>query len=115
MYKQGDILLIPIPFSDLTSNKKRPVLVISNNLYNSKADDIVVAAITSNVKIKEYTVLFTEKDLQEGDLEVDSCIRADKIYSLSQDIIRKFGAVNSEIMEAVKRKIYMLISDNKVI
>lgn len=111
MYKQGDILLIPIPYSNLTSNKKRPVLVISNNLYNSTADDIVVAAITSNVKIKEYTVLFTEKDLQEGDLEVDSCIRADKIYTLSQGIvIRKFGAVNTEIMEAVKRKIYMLIS-----
>lgn len=58
MYKQGDILLILIPYSDLTSNKKRPVLVISNNLYNSKADDIVVAAITSNVKIKEYSVKY---------------------------------------------------------
>ena len=31
MYKQGEILLIPIPFSDLSSNKKRPVLVISND------------------------------------------------------------------------------------
>lgn len=36
MYKQGDILLISIPFSDLSSNKKRPVLVLSNDDYNSK-------------------------------------------------------------------------------
>jgi hypothetical protein len=33
MYKQGDILLIPVPFSDLTSNKKRlflfyPMIII---------------------------------------------------------------------------------------
>ena len=30
MFKQGDILLIPIPYTDLTTNKQRPVLVLSN-------------------------------------------------------------------------------------
>jgi mRNA interferase MazF len=41
MYKQGDILLVPIPFSDLTSSKKRPVLVLSNSEYNSQTEDML--------------------------------------------------------------------------
>jgi mRNA interferase MazF len=35
--EQGDILLIPIPFTDLSSQKRRPVIVISNNEYNGKS------------------------------------------------------------------------------
>jgi mRNA interferase MazF len=52
MYNQGDILLIPIPFSDLTSSRKRPVLVLSNSKYNKGTKDILVAAITSNLRKK---------------------------------------------------------------
>lgn len=102
MYKQGDILLIPIPFTDLSSSKKRPVVVLSNNDYNDKTDDIIVAAITSNLTVKDYIVLLSVKDLDEGALKVDSCIRADKIYTLSQGIvISRFGMVKKYIVKDV--------------
>jgi mRNA interferase MazF len=45
MYKQGDILLIPFPYSDLTATKQRPVLVLSNSHYNESHQDIVVVAL----------------------------------------------------------------------
>ena len=111
MYSQGDILLVPIPFSDLTSSKKRPVLVLSNSGYNSRTEDIVVVAITSNLQAKEYSVEFTNNDLYEGTLKVTSCIRADKIYTLSQYIVvKKFGAVNAEVFNKVKAQINRLIN-----
>lgn len=112
MYKQGEILLIPIPFTDLSSNKKRPVLVLSNDNYNSKTDDIIVVAITSNILSKEYTIFITNGDLIDGNLKVDSCIRVDKIYTLSQNIvIKRFGRVNKEIMNKLKSKVNELISN----
>lgn len=110
MYKQGDILLIPIPFSDLSSNKKRPVLVLSNNDYNNKTDDIVVAAITSNLITKDYIIMLADNDLEEGTLKVNSCIRVDKIYTLSQNIvISRFGVVKNYIMDNVRKRLYELI------
>lgn len=95
----------------MTSTKKRPVLVLSNNSYNDKTNDILVAAITSNVTNKDYSVFITKTDLEVGDLKVDSCVRVDKIYSLSQAIvINTFGKVKSQVIVNVKDKLIQLTS-----
>ena len=89
MYKQGDILLIPIPFTNLHSSKVRPVIVISNDAYNDLTDDILVSAITSNLTDKEYVVPIDNDDLEDGALIKPSVVRVDKIYSLDQSIVKK--------------------------
>lgn len=61
MYKQGDIVLVPVPFSDLTNQKQRPLLVISNDDYNKVTEDVVVLAITSNLKELDYAVKLNQK------------------------------------------------------
>lgn len=110
MYRQGDIVLIPVPFSDLKKQKQRPVLVISSDSYNRLTEDIIVLAITSNLKELDYSVIIQSKDLIEGELKVTSEIRADKVYTLSKNIVRKkFGRVNAEIIEAARAKINELI------
>lgn len=110
MYNQGDIVLIPVPFSDLKQNKQRPVLIISANDYNQSNEDIIVLAITSKLKQLDYSIIIQSKDLIEGELKLISEIRADKVYTLSKNIVRKkFGKVDTEILEAVRRKINKLI------
>ncbi len=110
MPKQGEIFLVPIPFSDLQSVKKRPILVISNDQDNDVNKDIVVLAITSNLSEKKYAIEINNDDLDDGQLKVKSCIRCDKIYTLSQDIIvRKFGKVSEGVIEKVRLKIMELM------
>jgi len=53
MLDQRDIVLIPIPFTDLSSYRRRPVIIVSNDKYNRETDDIVVVAMTSNLKPAE--------------------------------------------------------------
>ncbi len=109
MYKQGDIVLLPIPFSDLTNRKQRPVLVISSDRYNKVTEDIVVA-ITSQLSHLDYSVIIEAKDLKEGELKVTSAIRADKVYTLSKGIVRKkFGQVRTDVLEKVRLKVNELI------
>lgn len=42
MPKQGEIVLIPVPFTDLSSTKRRPVIIISNDDYHQTTVDMVV-------------------------------------------------------------------------
>ena len=63
MPEQGDILLVPVPFTDLSSQKQRPVVVISNNRYNHNHQDVIVVAMTSNPEETEYSLAVVSSDL----------------------------------------------------
>jgi mRNA interferase MazF len=47
-YKPGDIVLVRFPFTDLTSHKRRPVLVISPSEFSKRFGDIVVIPLTGH-------------------------------------------------------------------
>lgn len=103
MPKQGEIVLIPVPFSDLSARKQRPVIVISNETYNHKTEDFVVVAMTSNPKTGDYSFTITSDDLVSGNLNRPGTIRVDKIYTLSQTIaIKTFGQVKPQILDRIR-------------
>lgn len=113
MPEQGDILLIPIPFTDLSSQKRRPVIVISNDIYNRKTSDIVVVALTSNPAIVAYSFTITSSDLERGSLNRPSKVRVDKIYTLSQTIVvATFGQVNSTVLDRIRNELQALTASN---
>ena len=109
MFDQGEILLIPVPFSDLSTVKKRPVLVLSNNMYNSSNNDIIVIAITSN--LKQNGIEISNSNLSEGFLPKNSIIKTDKIYTLEAGIvIKKIGKINNDIFLYVYNEFIKLIT-----
>jgi mRNA interferase MazF len=111
MYKQRDVVLIPITFTALTSIKKRPVVVISNDEFNKNKEDIIVSAITSNVLWNKYAIPITEKDMEGSTLPRPSMVRVDKIYTLNQAIVlKKFDIVRKETFEKIRSKIQVLFS-----
>lgn len=111
MPKQGDIVLIPIPFTDLSSQKRRPVIVISNNQYNDQTGDVVVIAMTSNPQVTEYGFSITTSDLVKGKLNRPGKVRVDKIYTMSQAIIvRTFGRVDTATLERAQSTLQELVA-----
>ncbi|WP_420450151.1 type II toxin-antitoxin system PemK/MazF family toxin [Candidatus Palauibacter sp.] len=63
---QGDIVLVSFPFTDLTSYKRRPALVLSPDAFNAAGRDLVLAAITSHITDDSNAVHLRCGDFAEG-------------------------------------------------
>jgi mRNA interferase MazF len=50
VYNRGDVVLVGFVFSDESTKKLRPAVVISSAAYNRSRQEIIVAAITSNIR-----------------------------------------------------------------
>ena len=50
-YAFGDVILVPFPFTDQSTTKQRPAVVISSNRYNTERPDLILLAITSQIRM----------------------------------------------------------------
>ena len=48
----GQVVLVRFPFTDQQGSKQRPSVVISNSTYNQTRPDIILMAITSQIRSK---------------------------------------------------------------
>ena len=49
-YNRGDVILIGFVFSDESARNLSPAIVISSAAYNRARQEVIVAAVTSNVR-----------------------------------------------------------------
>ncbi len=49
-YNRGDVVLVEFVFTDGQGSKRRPALVVSSGPYHQSRQEVIVAAITSNVR-----------------------------------------------------------------
>jgi hypothetical protein len=49
-YEFGAIVLVPFPFTDQSASKRRPTFIVSGRAYNAAKPDVVVMAVTSQLR-----------------------------------------------------------------
>ena len=95
------MVLIPFPFTDLTSAKLRPALV----LYEGERD-VVAAFISSRLPEKDSleSVLIGDehREFQLTGLKVSSVVRLDKVATVLKDLV--VGEIG-EVGDGLKREI----------
>ncbi|MGH7982452.1 MAG: type II toxin-antitoxin system PemK/MazF family toxin [Candidatus Udaeobacter sp.] len=107
-FRQGDIVLVPFPFTDLSAVKQRPGLVISPDRLNDRRPDLVVVAITSRIlaTLSEDEVRLPDAELAACGLLKPSIVKVGKIFTIHQGLIRKrLGHLPQRTLEEIRRKV----------
>lgn len=98
MYKKGTVVLVPFPFTDLSGNKVRPAVIVSDGKIGS---DVVVLFISSQSKLKAKNTISLKADDQSG-VKTNSKIVCSKIATLEAKIILgELGHVTSVIQKKI--------------
>ena len=103
MYRRGDVVLLPFPFTDLTAIKTRPVVVLSIDAFQQTNGDFTVAMITSvphNTPF-DYELL----DWKDAHLLGASWVRA-KLATLDPTMVRYSpGRLKQKDIAGVEKRI----------
>lgn len=98
MLKPSDIVQIPFPFSDLTNQKRRPVLLLT---APDAFGDFLAAAVTSQPG-HDDAIPLRDGDIVQGRLPKTSWVRATRLFSLNQSaVIFNLGNLKPEAFERV--------------
>lgn len=104
VYQQGEVVLLPFPFTDLSATKTRPAVVVSTETYHMATGALIVAMITSVQHDTPYD--YELKDWRAAHLLQPSWVRA-KLATLSPSLVRyKPGRLSVEDLGEVERRIH---------
>ena len=95
-YSFGDVVLVPFPFTDQTTTKKRPAVVVSSIDYNTERPDIVLMAITSQIRTTSFFGEVSINKWQQAGLIKTSAIKPMLTTIEKALVLKQLGQLDDE-------------------
>ncbi|NKB63532.1 MAG: type II toxin-antitoxin system PemK/MazF family toxin [Gammaproteobacteria bacterium] len=110
-FEFGQVVLVRFPFTDQSSGKQRPAIVISNFQYNKSKPDIILIAVTSQVKKARSLGEALIDSWKEAGLLKTSVIKP-VIFTAEKSIIKKtLGKLEHQDLISLQDSIQSIIGE----
>lgn len=108
-YSFGDVVLVPFPFTDQSGTKRRPAVIVSSHNYNANRCDLVIMAITSQVRTPLGFGEALVADWQAAGLIKPSVFKP-VLTTIEQGLIaRTMGALSVDDLATLRKNIAQVI------
>jgi mRNA interferase MazF len=106
VFAAGQVALLPFPFSDLSRNKLRPVVLLAD----ASREDWIVCQITSNPFGDNRSIPLNPSDFSTGTLQYISYVRPGKVFTAHESLIASVvGALKPEVLTAIRNAVVAIL------
>ena len=105
---KNKIVLVPFPFDDLSDNKVRPALCLTDTIsaYNHVVISFITSQLSKATEPTDLPLLTTDKDFSLTGLKVDSAIRLHRLVTVPKSLIkRQLGILPSSYHAILEQKL----------
>ncbi len=108
-FEFGDVVLVPFPFTNLTASKQRPAVIVSSRAYGLERPDVMLMAITSQLRPTPALGEVWLGDWQAAGLLKPSAVKP-VIATLEQGlVIRKLGVLAGADQQALRAALGQIV------
>jgi mRNA interferase MazF len=104
----GAVVLVPFPFSDLSSSKLRPAVVLAD----AGKGDLILRQITSNAYADPRAIELTDSSFDSGSLRVVSYARPAKLFTANRSLlVSQVGVITEDTLKQVTEALIELLRE----
>ena len=109
-YKAFEVVVVPFPFTDRKEGKRRPALVLSDDIQFNKPSGHTVLAMITSQKNPEWPLDTPITGNRQAGLTAPSKVRM-KLFTLDHRlIIKKIGTLTNKDKQAVAKALDRLLA-----
>jgi mRNA interferase MazF len=108
-FEFGDIVLVPFPFTNQSASKKRTAVVISSKAYNTERPDLIIMAVTSQIKPTTTIGEMIVQDWQVAGLLKPSAVKPVITTIERKLVIKNMGRLNENDRIALQESIKIIL------
>jgi mRNA interferase MazF len=104
-----EVVLVPFPFTDQTTHKQRPAVVVTSEAYHRERPDLLLLAVTSQMRAQGQTLDRPIAEWQEAGLLKPSLLKPLVATVQRSVIIKRLGRLAPSDRIALRQVIEAII------
>jgi len=108
-YEFGDVVLVPFPFTDQSTVKRRPAVIISSAAYHQARPDLLIMAVTS-----QHPSILSVGEVHVQDWRAAGLLKPSVLKPVLTTIdpalvLRKLGRLTATDEAALRQAIHLIL------